>query len=226
MNEGKRLLSIFIAPAQLFEDLEERPRWWLPYLILILVAAVATVLPRLFISPNIWIEAMGQDIPEGMNAEQLIMLIRSPVVLISGAVLMIIGQSIVTFFSSLLLWALFVFFGKESTYKKSLALVSYSALIRAFGILLLIGLAIAFQRLNITASLAFLPFLERGSFLYFFTSKIDFFALWRILIAGAGFAVVSNTRKSTSYIIAIILWLLLSLGFAAVPLPFGAVLFW
>ncbi len=227
MTEGKRLLSVFIAPNSLFEDLREGPRWLVPFLVLILVAAVAAVLPRLLISADIWLGVMRDRLPEGMamSAEQMMTMAQqmsSPIALAGVAVSVTVLNSIVTFASALLFWALFAFFGTESSYKKTLAVVAYSGLITALGMILLSVLAISFQRLDITTSLAFLSFLDQDTFLYRFAAQIDFFTVWRVLIMGAGFAVVTNTRKFTSCTIVIVLWLALSLLLSLVRLG-GAV---
>lgn len=225
MNEGKRLLSIFTAPGALFEDLRERPRWVAPFLITIFVAALSLVLPRLLIPANVWVQAIRESLPEGasMSAEQMMLMseqMRSPLALGGVALSGIIVNVLLTFVSALVFWALFALFGRESSYKKALSVVCYSGLITALGVLVLAVLAISLQRVDVTTSLAFLPFLERGTYLYRFLARVDFFALWRVVVMGAGFAVVMKANKPTSYIVVIVLWLALSLGLAA--LRFGA----
>jgi hypothetical protein len=226
LNEGKRLLSVFIAPGALFEDLRERPRWVVPFLVTIFVAALALVLPRLLIPADVWLEAIRESLPEGvsMSAEQMTLMsqqMRSPLALGGIALSGIIVNVLLTFVCALVFWALFALFGRESSYKKALSVVGYSGLITAFGVLVLAVLSILLQRVDVTTSLAFLPFLERGTFLYRFLAQIDFFAVWRVIVMGAGFAVVMKAGKPTSYIVVIVLWLALCLGLAA--LRFGAV---
>ena len=116
MNEGRRLLSIFIAPGALFEDLRERPRWVVPFLITIFVAGLALVLPRLLIPADVWLDALRESLPEGasMSVEQMTLMsqqMRSPLALGGIALYGIIVNVLLTFLSALVFWALFALFG-------------------------------------------------------------------------------------------------------------------
>ena len=231
MNEGRRIVSVFIAPESLFSEHQERPRWWVPFLILLATSAITAILPRILISSEVWIQAISENLRDNvaLNPEYLKTMVeamRTPVALFLLSILVVVGQSVVTFLSTLLLWTAFAVFGKKSTYKNVLFVVAYSGLIRAIGMIVVVALAVALQQLDISVSLNFLPFIQKGSFLYYLAGKLDLFALWRTIVAGFGFALVLQSRKSQSFILTVVCWLLLSLAFAAIPPGLSAVLYW
>jgi hypothetical protein len=226
MNEGKRLISVFISPSRCFEDIKDKSRWWLPFLILLVAAAIASVLPRLTIPPDVFLETIRQNLPQGveMQEEQMQMIVErmsSPVAIIGTAVSVILLQTIITFLSALVFWVLFSLFGGKSSFKKSISIVSYTGLVTALGLLFISALSIILQRVDIMTSLGLLPFLDRGTFLFRFASQIDFFALWRVLLMGFGFAIVTESPRWKGLTLVIVPWLLLSLGVAAINVGFG-----
>ncbi len=226
MNEGKRLLSVFIAPSALFGDIKERSRWWLPLLILLVVAATASVLPRLTISPEVFLEGMRQNLPQGveMSEEQLNVLAEqasSPLAIMGTALTVMIVQTIITFLAALAFWAIFAIFGGQANFGKSVSVVSYTGLVTALGMIFVSILSVILQRVDIITSLALLPFLEPGSFLYRFAAQIDLFAVWRIILMGLGFSIVVNVSKIKGFLLVIIPWLLVSLALASINIGFG-----
>jgi hypothetical protein len=226
LNEGRRLLSIFVAPATLFEDLRERPSWLVPFLILIVVAAVASVLTRLLLPTDVWLDVMRQQLPGGveMSQEQMAVAMttmRSPVnvalnalgaILISGG-----GATLATLF----FWALFSILGGKISFTRSFAVVSYSSLIKVLGMVMIVILTLILQRLDIQTSLALLPALKPNTYLYRLAAQIDFFTVWRVIIMGLGFSVVADVPKVKSYLSVIIPWILLSLAMAALRFGFS-----
>lgn len=211
----------------MFEDLRERPRWLVPFLILIVVAAVGSVLPRILLHTDVWLDAIRQNLPSGvqMGEEQMTAVMttmRSPVTVALSALggILIAGGGAIL--ATLFFWALFSILGGKISFTRSFAVVSYSSLINVLGMILLSALAISFQRVDITTPFAFyfLSFLEQGTFLYRFAAQVDFFTVWRLIIMGLGFSVVANVPKVKSYLSVIIPWILLSLGMAALRFGF------
>ena len=226
MSEGRRLLSVFVAPNELFTDLGERPRWLVPFIILILAAAVASVLPRLLLPTEVWLDAMRQQLPGGveMSEEQMAVAMttmRSPVSVALNALGGILISGGGAILATLFFWALFSILGGKISFTRSFAVVSYSSLINVLGMVLIVTLTLILQRLDIQTSFALLPVLKPNTYLYRLAAQIDFFTVWRLIIMGLGFSVVANVPKVKSYLSVIIPWILLSLAMAALRFGFS-----
>ncbi|MBA7617224.1 hypothetical protein ES703_24536 [subsurface metagenome] len=226
MSEGRRLLSVFVAPNELFTDLGERPRWLVPFIILILAAAVASLLPRLLLPTEVWLDAMRQQLPGGveMSEEQMAVAMttmRSPVSVALNALGGILISGGGAILATLFFWALFSILGGKISFTRSFAVVSYSSLIKVLGMVLIVTLTLILQRLDIQTSFALLPALKPNTYLYRFAAQIDFFTVWRVIIMGLGFSVVANVPKVKSYLSVIIPWILLSLAMATLRFGFS-----
>lgn len=226
MSEGRRLLSVFVAPNELFTDLGERPRWLVPFIILILAAAVASVLPRLLLPTEVWLDAMRQNLPASveMSEEQMAVAMttmRSPVSVALNALGGILISGGGAILATLFFWALFSILGGKISFTRSFAVVSYSSLINVLGMVLIVTLTLILQRLDIQTSFALLPVLKPNTYLYRLAAQIDFFTVWRLIIMGLGFSVVANVPKVKSYLSVIIPWILLSLAMAALRFGFS-----
>ncbi|TKJ43978.1 hypothetical protein CEE36_02340 [candidate division TA06 bacterium B3_TA06] len=226
MSEGRRLLSVFVAPNELFTDLGERPRWLVPFIILILAAAVASLLPRLLLPTEVWLDAMRQQLPGGveMSQEQMAVVtttMRSPVSVALNALVGILISGGGAILATLFFWALFSILGGKISFTRSFAVVSYSSLIKVLGMVLIVTLTLILQRLDIQTSFALLPALKPNTYLYRLAAQVDFFTVWRLIIMGLGFSVVANVPKVKSYLSVIIPWILLSLAMAALRFGFS-----
>jgi len=226
LSEGRRLLSVFVAPNELFTDLGKRPRWLVPFIILILAAAVASVLPRLLLPTEVWLDAMRQQLPGGveMSEEQMAVAMttmRSPVSVALNALGGILISGGGAILATLFFWALFSILGGKISFTRSFAVVSYSSLINVLGMVLIVTLTLILQRLDIQTSFALLPVLKPNTYLYRLAAQIDFFTVWRLIIMGLGFSVVANVPKVKSYLSVIIPWILLSLAMATLRFGFS-----
>jgi len=226
LSEGRRLLSVFVAPNELFTDLGERPRWLVPFIILILAAAVASVLPRLLLPTEVWLDAMRQQLPGGveMSQEQMAAVMttmRSPVSVALNALGGILISGGGAILATLFFWALFSILGGKISFTRSFAVVSYSSLINVLGMVLIVTLTLILQRLDIQTSFALLPVLKPNTYLYRLAAQIDFFTVWRLIIMGLGFSVVANVPKGKRYHSVIIPWILLSVAMAALRFGFS-----
>jgi len=212
LNEGKRLISVFFAPTALFEDLREKQRWIVPFIICILLAGLVALLPRLFVSPEVWLDIIRNNMSNvkvniQVSPETMIQQMLSPIAIVFATLEAMVVFSIFTFGISLIFWAIFAIFGGGLNFKKSLSVVSYTGLITIVGALVTTLLSILFQRLDITLSLAALPIFNPDSIWYRLANQINFFAVWRVLVMGLGFAVIGQLKRSKGFLIVIISWL-------------------
>ena len=211
-----------MAPTTLFEDLRERPRWWLPFVIFLVGAALVAILPRLLLPTDVLLDAIRQNLPGPveMPGEEMIQRMQSPVMLVFSGLGGALFAGVSMVLTALFFWALFSITGEKCSFSKSFAVVSYSGLIKVLGMALVVVLMVILQKREVYTSLALLPFLEQGTFLYRLAAQIDFFTVWRVIIMGLGFSVVADVPKVKSYLSVIIPWILLSLGMAALRFGF------
>lgn len=220
MSEGKRLVSAFFAPTSLYEDLRQRPRWVVPLLVVLGVVVATSVFSHFLINPEVRMEAIRESMPQGfeLTEEQLqTMQETRDTRMLIGLAVTAVGLVAGFFIYSLILWGVFAVFGGKVGYSHSLSIVSYSGLVVALGMIIISVLAVVLQRVDITASLAFLPFIERGSFWYAVAARISFFAVWRTLLIGEGFSVVAGLKRNKSYPLALAVWLALTFIQAGFP---------
>lgn len=195
----------------------------MPFLILIVVAAVGSVLPRILLPTDVWLDAIRQNLPSGvqMGEEQMAAVMttmRSPVTVALSALggILIAGGGAIL--AALFFWMLFSILGGKISFTSSFAVVSYSSLINVLGMVMIVILTLILQRLDIQTSLALIPALQPNTYLYRLAAQIDFFTVWRLIVMGFGFAIVLNASKVKSYLSVFVPWILLSVVLAAAML--------
>lgn len=214
MNEGKRLLSVFVSPRSLFEDLLERPRWWLPFIIVCVVAAGAAAIQLIPVLNQlggfeVMLERARATRPD-LDADSV-----RTMFFVSPTIFRLILQAVVLMVSGLVFWAAFAIFGADINFKKSMTVVSYSGLIIALGALVTALIQLIVDSTLVNASFAFLPFLDPHSYIFRLVYMLDFFAVWHVIVMGLGFSIVSKKSKLTSYLIVAIAWVCFALLAAA-----------
>lgn len=209
-------MSVFAAPTALFEDLREYPRWWVPFVIFLVIAILATILPRLLLPDAVLIETLRQNLPQGieLSPDQILTRMRSPAALAINGLMGAAFSGVLTVLLSLFFWGLFAVMGEKSTFVKTLSVVSYSSLVKSIGVLLVIALMLILGRREVYTSLALLPFLEQGSFMFNLAAQFDLFTIWRMAIMGVGFAVMFGTSRQKSFLSVFIPWVLFAVVIA------------
>lgn len=205
MNEAKRLLSVFASPRSLYEDIRERSRWWLPFIIVSVVVAGSAVIQLIPALSRIGgIEGMleqARAVRPDLDEDFAVTMFY-----VSPGIVRLILQALVLLLSGLVFWALFAIFGGEINFKKSMAVISYSGLILALGALVTSLIQLAVNSTLVNASFGFLPFLDPRTYIFRVIFMTDFFAIWHVAIMGFGFSIVTRKSKLTSYLIVVIAW--------------------
>jgi len=194
-----------------------------PFVIFLLVAALAVVLPRLFLPDQVLLDTIQKNLPAQTEVspedmEGLLKMMRAPAMLVLNGLGGAFVAGLGTILATLFLWGLFAILGDKPTFLKSLTVVSYTSLIKGLGTVLVIILMLILQRQEVYTSLAVLPFLEPKTYFYNLAAQIDFFTVWRLIVMGFGFAIVLNASKVKSYLSVFVPWILLSVVLAAVML--------
>ncbi len=225
---GGKLVNIFADPLRTFQELNQKPTWIAPLIILVILIAVTTQisfpiimdsqLERLKSNPNIP--------PEQMQVIETQMTERAGMQ--RGFAL--IGQIIFVPLVMLILAGIFylvgtVMLGGDSTYKKVLAVVSWSSCISMIGVIVTTALILAKGSMEISLSPALLLSGDSvGTKLHTFLSKFDFFTIWYLAVFAAGFGYIYKFSKSkalTAVGVLWAIWIALSVALSGVFSQFG-----
>lgn len=216
LSEGARLINTFVAPSKTFTDMRRNASWWVPWLLLSVVAIgfmqtvgakigwdqVARNELRISGRAEKFEQASPEQQQKGMQMSQTIYKVVSWAVPIS----MLISALII----AAILLALFNFgAGAEVTFKQSMAIVLYSWLPSMLSSLLgIVSIVVASgndtfkEGFNLRNPVATNPayFMDplQNKFLYGMASAVDVFAIWIIILMGIGFSSVSKVKKGTA----------------------------
>lgn len=207
---GGKLVNIFASPTRTFEELDKRPTWIAPLLILIAVVVISTQITFPIImnaqlenfrsNPDIppeQLEAIETQLSENIGTQRMIstgaQIIGTPIVFLALAgIFYLLGTLIM---------------GGDSTYKKVLSVLSWSSCISIVSAIVSIFLIMAKGNMNVSLSLALLlPADALGTKLYAFLSKFDFFTIWYLSVFAIGFGYIYKFSKAKAFTGVGILW--------------------
>jgi hypothetical protein len=206
------LMNIFWSPTKVFSDLREKPRWVVPFVIIVIWIALTASFTVLITqgSPETLARQEEMMRGRGMNeeqTEQAIQVAKGPILVIAGG----IGGAFV-FAIRLLLFALILnlfipLFAGASSFKKVFAVVSFSALVTIPGTILRLILMAITRTPFVTTSLAiFAQNMERTSFLYGFLSAFDLFVIWEMALVALGISITNEFKRMNAYILVFAVW--------------------
>lgn len=188
---GRRIIDTFLAPGELFASFGERPPWFVPLLVAMVVTAIAVA----FLPTELYVEQMREQLRSNPQASRAM----DPATMakwgrLSGAVGGPLGMLIGAILTAGILALVFqVMMSGEATFRQYLGVAGHASLITALGTLVLVPLWIATGDMQTRLSLALLtPFLEPGDFLYRVLRGIDVFGLWWIAVLALGVSVLNR----------------------------------
>lgn len=205
------LVKIFHSPKEVFQRVDEKPNWVLPFLTVILVTFIITAV----LLPTVIQPAAAKGVQSKYSDEALeraMKWVSGPrfytmslvSVLISTPIQMLAQAGILSLFVLLL--------HGEVKFPKVLAVTSYSAVISALGGIVKGGIMLAMKTVEVYTNLSlFLPFVEKDTFFYRLLTKVDFFTIWSLVVFGLGLSIVGRIEKKKSYILIFSLWIALIL---------------
>ena len=222
-----KLANIFGDPKKTFEALSGKPTWIGPLLIFLAIAILLTQL-----SLPVIMEAQKEKILSNPDiSEQQREAMEPFFVVNTGARLRTLGgQVVITPIIFLVLAGIFylvgsIFLGGDTTYKKVLAVVSWSWLIFTLSTIVTMTLAMIKGDMNVSLSLALLLSADAiGTKLHTFLSKFDFFTIWFLVVFATGFGIIYRFTTAKAYTAVGILWAIwiaLSVALSGVFKQFG-----
>ncbi len=242
MTEARRLVGIFWEPRPAFEDLAQRPRFWVP---LLLLTVLAIVFMLTFSRVVGWETLLGQQLASNPRLDQLTPQQRQqalttmarvygtavPVVAAVGPVAMMLVVSAV------LLGCFNLLGGAGVKFRQAFSVTCYSSLPNALAtigalVVMLLKNPEDFSLQNpLPLNLgAFLTPSSTSRWLMSLATSIDLFSFWVILLLAAGFSAAAKqnkTKMSYGQALALVLipwavYVVLKCGLAAIGGSFGA----
>lgn len=234
LNEAARLVSVFLSPGKVFADLNRKPRWWVPFVLLVVCnLALTFTIDRTIgftgvaeqsIRANSKAADQLEQLPPDQRAGRIAIVAKfikyasfaSPVTLFLLAIAL----------ATVLIGTFNFGLGKELRFGPSLAVVLYAMLpgvVYTLLMILVLALSSRPQDVNVqnmvATNAAF--FFDQSSTphaLYTFLRLFDIFSLWQVILAGIGFSAIGGGRRSTTLTVVFGWWLLLVLGMSGLAL--------
>ncbi len=222
MGTFARITGIFTNPKDVFESIDQRPTWLIPYLIVIVITLALQFL-TLDIQLQDRLDIMqARDLP----AEQIEMAqsqMEGPAKYIQFVAIPIVSLIILVIYSGIFLFTGNTILGGNGKFKPVFSGFAWSGLIGAVGYIVKTLLIMAKGTAHgVTTSLAAVmpaPEVgERGSLVYQLLTKTDIFMIWLLVVWGIGFSVIFKMSQNKSMTMVFSLWgiwIVISLGLAS-----------
>lgn len=206
MNWLTRIFNTFFEPRKVFESLKQKPKWFVPLVVVCLVTlAFLYLVSNIMIAEQITKTELRQPLTEPQkqvmtNWIKIASLTMTPISIIAISVL----QSLVLFF------VFNVLMGGDSTFKRVLSVVSHSCLISIPALIIRCPLILFKNTMEVQTSLAaFLSVDLKDSIIYKLLGGFDIFALWQVVVLSIGLSVMYNFSFKKSLISIFIMWIIL-----------------
>lgn len=198
MNVLARIWNVFFSPVSTFKAVRVNPKWVTPFIISLVISAVATY----FLTPVIMEESREKIFDSmqerGASDEQIESTVERtekfqkysivPSAIIVGAILTFVLAGIWLFVTNVLA-------GGAATYAQVLGASIYAGFIGVLGFLIKMPIILSQRTMNVHFSFAtFMSEASQDTFLYKLLAKIDLFTVWGMLVLGIGLAVVGGLK--------------------------------
>jgi len=193
-NFFQNLINVFFSPQQTMESIDRNPKWVLPFVVMLLLILVFTLLTinislqEQLPKQRIAMEERGMSDGEIDNAMQ----IGQKIGKIIGPISAVVVTGIFTAIMALILWFVGnIILGGLVSFKKVFTVYIYSYFIGILGFFIKIPLILQKKTMDINFSLAsFFSPDNMNKYLYSFLKTIEVFEVWRFFVLAIGFAVI------------------------------------
>jgi len=194
LNTIQRMFGVFFSPKKTFEDIDRKPDWVVPFVVILVIMVVFTIVTMPITLPE-RMEIQREKMEErGMSDEQIdaAMATGEKIGKIMGPIGAAITIGIMLVIFTLILWFVGnIVLGGQTTFKKMFSVYNYSSLIGMLGLLVSIPLIISKQTANVHFSLALLlPEDQSKTVLYNVLKALGLFSIWQYVVLAIGFAVI------------------------------------
>ncbi len=222
MGIVSRMIGALISPGRTFAAVNARVDhrdWYLPMIVIVVVGMISAyqLMPA---AQTAGMEAMQERLAqdESLTEEQRALALENVqrVMGLGAVVLPSIGTAVTIFVQALIFLALANFvFGGDGTYKKTLAVVSYSSLVVIPAAIVTVLISAAWDSPSVQPGLGLLvPESMEGSFADHFLTMTTVFAVWKYLLVAVGLGAVAGIRTKLAGMGVFGLWILYVLAAA------------
>jgi hypothetical protein len=229
MDVLSRIIGVFASPKETFKDLDRRPTWLVPFIIVVIMATVMQLLLHdIGIQDQMArMEASGRLTAEQLETQQGRMAGPTGYIgLVFAPIVMLVVYSVL---AGLLLFSGNTIAGGSSTFKKMFSLVTWSSLVGLASMAASTALVIS-KGTSIGATISPAAFLTAPTaeapptVLFRLLSKIDPFTIWQLGLWVVGISVMYKFTVKKSLIVVGSLWavwIVLSVALGGVFSKFG-----
>lgn len=225
-----RLPGVLISPVKTFRSIGERPTWWPPLVVLVvLVGLIGVLVVQRMDFEAVMHQQMAKQNRE-MSQEQMdrgVQLAKrfAPVFAVGSA---LVVWPVALLLIALVLWVLFKLFGSELSYLASFAVTLHSMMPVVAAQLLALPIILSRKTISLEdaksggilmSNLGVLAPEGSSAALHALLASFDFFGLWTLLLLILGYREVAKVSTAKAATTVVVLWLLvvgLRVGWAAV----------
>jgi hypothetical protein len=213
---GGRMVGALFSPGRTFAAVNahaEHRDWYLPMIVIAIVGMFSAYL-LMSTAKTAGMQAVQEQLAkdESLTEEQRGLALESAqrMMGLGAVVLPSIGTAVMIFVQAAIFLALSNFvFGGDGTYKKTLAVVSYSSLVAIPAAVITVLLTMATGSTTFQVGLGLLvPGSMEASYINHFLSMITVFAVWKYLLIAVGLGAVAGIRTKLAGIGIFGLWIL------------------
>lgn len=222
MGTGSRMIGALLSPGRTFASVNahtDHRDWYLPMIVIAIVGMFSAYL-LMPAAQTAGMQAMQERLAqdESLTEEQRALALESAqrVMGLGAVVLPPIGTAVTIFIQAAIFLALANFvFGGDGTYKKTLAVVSYSSLVAVPAAVVALLLGMVWDAPTVQFGLGLLvPESMEGSYMHHFLSMVTVFAVWKYLLVSLGLGAVAGIRTKLALSGILGLWVLYLLAAA------------
>lgn len=211
LTSGERLLNIFYAPGKVFKSINNKPNFWLPMIITIVVNLL---LYLVFFGPfrDAMLEGMiAQSVNNpAMPAEAIEKMSTIIAGVMVGAIPITVAIGI--FLLAVFYWLGSMIFKGKGTYMKFVSLMAHVGLISVLS-LVVTGIMAIFTgefliNQPVTSLSSLLPDSMQMSPISVILSSFEVFNIWRLLLVALGIQEISGISRSKAFLIVGIIFLI------------------
>lgn len=212
LSAGQRIIGVFLSPGKTFEDLDRRPDWILPLVIILIITLAFTIITSPITMPEQMDKQRVKMEERGMSDEQIEQALTTgeKVGKILAPIGAIVGTTIMLLIFTLMVWFVGnIVLGGQTTFKKIFSVYNYSSLIGALGMIVTLPVVLAKKTANVHFSLAsFLSDDQSQTLLYKILRSFGVFSIWQYIVLAIGFAAIYKFSMKKSGWTIVVLFLI------------------
>jgi len=208
----RRLVAVFTSPRALFEHLEVRPSWAVPFIALLLAAAAYV----LFSWDSAWAPMMTAKLDEQGAPEAAYDMVSGNGRMIYSIAIPFFGGLVTVIYAAIVMGIGGFALGGKISFRQGLSIVCHAGLVSLVALPIRVLLANAAQNPQVTLGPgALLPLADQEGFamkfLAGFLQAFDVFAIWQTVLVALGVAVIGRVAFRASMFAMFALFVVFSL---------------